>query len=135
LPGETFHRNFKKRLEIYAQDVFLIKENQTGFRKGYSTLDNILILQFLSQTLISSRKKLFCGFIDFKQAFDLVWGDGLWNKLIKSGVNGKSLNYIRNMYRGIKSLIKMNGRTSECFNCNVGFDKERIYLPFYSHFL
>jgi hypothetical protein len=37
-----------------------------------------------------------------------------------SKVNGKCLNYIRNIYKGIKSLIKINSRTTDFFNCNVG---------------
>ena len=128
--GKLFTGILRNRLEIYAQDISLLKENQTGFRKGFSTLDNILTLQFLSQSLLSNRKKLFCAFIDFKQAFDTVWRDGLWYKLIKSGINGKCFNYIRNMYKGIKSLISMNSRTTEFFNCNVGVRQGENLSPF-----
>ena len=128
--GKLFTGILRNRLEIYAQDISLLKENQIGFRKGFSTLGNILTLQFLSQSLLSNRKKLFCAFIDFKQAFDTVWRDGLWYKLIKSGINGKCFDYIRNMYEGIKSLIRMNGRTTEFFNCNVGVRQGENLSPF-----
>jgi hypothetical protein len=75
--GKIFTGILRNCLEIYTQDVSQLKENQTGFRKGFSTPDNILVLQFLSQKLISSRKRLVCSFIDFKHAFDTVWRDGL----------------------------------------------------------
>ena len=39
--------------------------------------------------IMSSEKKLFCAFVDFKQAFDTVWRNGLWSKLAKNGINGK----------------------------------------------
>lgn len=32
------------------------------------------------------RKKLFCAFIDFKQAFGTVWRNGLWYKILASGI-------------------------------------------------
>ena len=86
--GKMFTYILSSRLEDFADDSTLIKDSQMGFRKGFSTLDNIVILHFLSNTLINSKKKLFCAFIDFKQAFDTIWRDGLWSKLLKSGING-----------------------------------------------
>jgi hypothetical protein len=74
--------------------------------------------------------ELFCAFIDFKQAFDTVWRDGLWSKLIKNGINGKCFNYIRNMYIDVKSLVKVNGTSSDYFNCNVGVRQGEHLSPF-----
>jgi hypothetical protein len=31
------------------------------------------------------KKKLYCAFIDFAKAFDTVWRNGLWNKLLPLG--------------------------------------------------
>lgn len=93
--GKVFTNILGTRIEHFADDISLIKESQAGFRKGFSTLDNILVLQFLTHTLINSKKKLFCAFVDFKQAFDTVWRDGLWYKLLKSGINGKCFTYIK----------------------------------------
>lgn len=107
----------------------LIKESQAGFRKGFSTLDNILVLQFLTHTLINSKKKLLCAFVDFKQAFDTVWRGGLWYKLLKSGINGKCFTYIKNMYKGIKSKICINGFSSDLFTCNVGVRQGESLSP------
>ena len=35
------------RLIFFANEVTLIHENQAGFRKGYSTIDNIFVLHVL----------------------------------------------------------------------------------------
>ena len=91
----------------------LLKENQAGFRKSYSTLDHVLTLQFLSNILLQRKKKIFCAFVDFKQAFDTVWRTGLWTKMQTNGINGKCFQYIQNMYKGIKSVLKINGMSSE----------------------
>jgi hypothetical protein len=128
--GKLFTSILSKRLEDYASEINLIGETQAGFRKNYSTLDHILALQFLSHTLLSSKKKLFCAFVDFKQAFDTVWRNGLWYKMLENGIKGKCYTFIRNMYRGIKSKISMNGMSSDFFCCNVGVRQGENLSPF-----
>ena len=73
------------RLNKYAESYELINSCQAGFRKGYSTVDNLFVIQSLIDILKSSKRKLFCAFIDFKQAFDTIWrgggGGGLMEKI------------------------------------------------------
>jgi hypothetical protein len=54
----------------------ILKENQSGFRKSYSTLDNISSIFTLFQILKSKKKKLYCAFIDFEKVYDRVWRYG-----------------------------------------------------------
>ena len=44
--GKVFTCFLNKRLEKFADEVNLLKKNQSGFRKKYSTLDHILTLHF-----------------------------------------------------------------------------------------
>ena len=55
--------------------------------------------------IMSAKMKLFCAFIHFKQAFNPVWRNGLWYKLLNNAISGKCLTFIRNMYKGIKCLM------------------------------
>jgi hypothetical protein len=73
-------------------------ENQCGFRKGYSTTDNPFTLFSFFEILKRKKKKLHCAFIDFEQAFDKVWREGLWYKLLLNNINGKIYQVILNMY-------------------------------------
>jgi hypothetical protein len=82
------------RLNNFSDDFYLICENQGGFRKGYSTTDNLFILHMLVNIMKCKKKKLFCAFIDFAAAFDTVWKDGLWNKLLINQINGKMYNIL-----------------------------------------
>ena len=52
-------------------------------------------------------------------SIDTVCRNGLWTKMHFNGVSGKCLQYIQNMYKGIKSMLKINGMTSD-FKCNTG---------------
>ena len=75
----------------------ILKENQSGFRQSYSTLDNIFSIFTLFQILKSKKKKLYCAFTDFEKAFDRVWRDGLFHKLLLNNINGKMYNVIFNV--------------------------------------
>uniref|UniRef100_A0A3Q1GCK8 Uncharacterized protein n=1 Tax=Acanthochromis polyacanthus TaxID=80966 RepID=A0A3Q1GCK8_9TELE len=44
------------------------------------------------------KKKLFCAFIDYRKAFDMVWRQALWYKLLKMGIKGKFLAVVKSMY-------------------------------------
>ena len=70
--GKVFTCILNKRVETFADEVNLLKENQPGFRKNYLTLDHILTLHFLSNILLQRKKKLFSAFVDFKVVWDTL---------------------------------------------------------------
>ncbi|XP_053379986.1 uncharacterized protein LOC128548636 [Mercenaria mercenaria] len=118
--GKLFTAVLNIRLQKFVTKYDLINEYQSGFRKGFSTIDNMFVLNMLIDLLKSSKKKLFCAFIDLRQAFDTVWRSGLWSKLIELNVNGKFLNVIKSIYNQAKSCVMKNGQKSDYFNCNIG---------------
>ena len=65
------------------------------------------------------KKKFFCAFIDFSQAFGNVWHIGLWFKLLHSRVKGKFFRAIYNMYPEIKSFVSMEDDRSGFFISNI----------------
>ena len=110
---------------------FILNENQCGFRKGYSTLDNLFVLFTFFEILKNKKNKMFCAFIDFEKAFDKVWRDGLWYKLLLNNMNGNMHNIIVNMYSGTKSCISYNDCKSEFFPCNNGVRQGANLSPFF----
>ena len=118
--GKLFTSILNERLTKYSNTMNIINETQAGFRHDYSTLDHIFLLKCVIDLFKWRKKKLFCLFIDYKKAFDLVCRDGLWFKLVKEKVNGKILNVIRNMYDNIRSCVMLNQEISENFVCNMG---------------
>ena len=96
--GKFFTAIINSRLQKYTESHSIINDYQTGFRSGFSTVDNMFILHSLIQILQKKKKKLFCAFIDLKQAFDSIWRAGLWSKLINNNINGKCLNLIKSLY-------------------------------------
>ena len=67
-----------------------------------------------------NRKKLYCCFIDYSKAFDLIDRITLWKKLIDVGIEGNVLRVIYNLYVNAKSCVKKGQNLSDFFHCNVG---------------
>lgn len=113
--SKTFSSVLNNRLNNYSDYIELISKSQAGFRRGFSTVDNIFVLHALISIYFSMGKKLFCTFVDFKSAFDTVWRAGLWQKLQKSNIKGKIFTVIHNMYKNIKTCIKQGKEYSGFF--------------------
>lgn len=66
-------------LEEEVESGKFIPHNQTGFREGIGTVDNIYVLNFLVNNRLKEEKgKLLAAFVDFKAAFPSVNRGILW---------------------------------------------------------
>ena len=64
--GKTFCEVLNNRLLKWAQSADVLYEEQAGYKKGYSTIDNIFVLQSLAQKYISEPKgRYYVLFVDF----------------------------------------------------------------------
>ena len=84
----------------------------------------------LIEMLSNKRKPLIAAFIDLKQAFDTIWRDGLWYKLVNCNTTGKCYRLIQNMYQDIKSCITVNSVQTIFFSCNIGLRQGENLSPF-----
>ena len=66
------------------------------------------------------KKKLYCAFVDFEKAFDMVPRTLLWYKLLQNNITGNFFRIVYQMYQGLKSLILVNNKQSALFPCNIG---------------
>ena len=94
------------------------------------TIDNIFVLHSLINHFVNNNKTLFCAFVDFSKADDIVVRDNLWYKLIHIGIRGEMLNIIRSMYSCTKSFVKACNNQSEPFVCNLGVRQGECLSPF-----
>ena len=129
--GKLFTRTLNNRLQSWSDRYGIITEAQAGFRKKYSTVDQIFVLHSLISHVLHNKQKLYCAFIDFRRAFDSINHKCLWYKLIKCGIRGSILNVIRSMYRCVKSrVIGFDGGISETMQCLVGVRQGECLSPF-----
>ena len=104
---------------------FLFKHNkigaeQAGFRPGFSVLDHIFTLHAIIEFYKNKKQRLYCAFIDYSKAFDLIDRSALWQKLLQHDINGRVFQIIFNIYQKTKSCVKSGGKISNFFSCNTG---------------
>jgi hypothetical protein len=118
--GKLFTSILNVRINSFIENMNILKEDQAGFRKGYSTSDHVFSLKCLIDLYLHNKKRLYCAFIDYRKAFDSIDRTALWQKNLRCGVDGKIFRVIHNMYRYAKSCIRNGNELSESFLCNIG---------------
>ena len=103
--GKLFTSLLNNRLKEYDETTHVIESCQAGFRKSHSTADTIFIIKSLIDIAKAKKSKLFRCFVDFRQAFNSVWRNGLWHKLNEYQINGKCLAVIKSIYSNVKSKV------------------------------
>jgi hypothetical protein len=61
-----------KRLSEWVEQHGLRAKGQAGFHKYYCITDQLFILQTFIEHNKAKNKPLYCCFVDFKKAFDIV---------------------------------------------------------------
>ena len=79
--GKVFERIIASRLSTYLEKANYFDENQAGFRKNRSTLDQLFKLSQSVCMALKKHKKAVGVFLDVEKAFDAVWLEGLKYKL------------------------------------------------------
>ena len=120
--AKLFTSVLNERIYCFLENNGLLGVEQGGFRKNNSTIDHIFALHCLIDIYLKKKKRLFCTFIDYSKAFDKIHRNILWEKLINTGIRGKILNIIRELYYKAKSCVRSNNNDnfSTLFSSNVG---------------
>ena len=85
---------------------------------------------------MKNKKRLYYDFIDLQRAFDSVYRNALWYKLIKYGVDGKLLKLLRSMYCAVKSCVRHLNKLCDFLSSDIGCFQGEIMSPIlFSFFL
>jgi hypothetical protein len=75
-----------KRLSEWVEQHGLLAEGQVGFRKDYRTTNQLFILRTLREQSKAKNKPFYFCFVDFKNMFDILLREVLWQVLVGLGV-------------------------------------------------
>jgi hypothetical protein len=95
--GKLFTSVLNTRLKNHVLQQNILHQAQIGFLPNHRTSDHIFTLRTLVDKYVShsANGKLYTCFIDFKKAFDSVWHDGLFYKLLHYKIGGKFYDLIK----------------------------------------
>lgn len=129
--SKLFSLVLDNRLRLWAESNNILSDYQYGFRKNRSTVDCIFVLYSIINRIINHEKKtLYASFIDFQKCFDLLYRNGIWYKLIQSGISSKIVKMLRSMYSVVKSCVKVNGELTDYFDSYMGVKQGEPLSPF-----
>jgi hypothetical protein len=70
----------------------------SGITPDLKITDCMFVHYSFFEILKNKKKNLFCTFVDFEKAFDTVWCDALWYKMLLKNINGNMYQVILNMF-------------------------------------
>ena len=118
--SKTFNSIMNERLCSFLEENNIMCQEQIGFKKKCRTSDHMFILQTLINKYKKSRKPLYIAFIDFKKAYDTVWHEGLFFKLLQIGVSSRFYKVIKAMYSDTRLTVQAGNKMTPIFNSRVG---------------
>ena len=94
---------------FWLEENAAIMECQAGFRKNYSTGDQIFNLYAIVQKCLRKKgQKLCVAVVDFRKAFDSVRHDKLLGCIRNQGIKGNFFGALRAMYNSLLSCFRDN---------------------------
>ena len=76
--GKLFTAILNARLNDYTEEFMILKENQSGFRQSYSTLDSIFSIFTLFQILSQKRRNYIVHLLILKKPLT-EYGEMVWS--------------------------------------------------------
>lgn len=117
------------RLQAWVEAKEIIVEYQAGFRRRYSTADNIYNLSAIVNIKLAERRKVYAFFVDFKAAFDTVPRKSLLYKLHTIGLSYKFIKMISEIYKNTKAAVWTGEELSEYFDTKSGVKQGCLLSP------
>ena len=129
--GIIFKNIIFNNFHSYLDANNLITKNQSGFRPGDSTTNQLLYLVNEIHQAFEDPKSLEVRavFLDISKAFDKVWHDGLLFKLKQNGVSGGLLKLFENDLHNRKQRVVLNGTYSDYSIIESGVPQGSVLGP------
>ena len=119
----------RRRLEKEVNDKGLLPENQAGFRKRRSTIDNIYILNHITQKAKNKKKRIYAMFVDFKAAFDTVDRNILWEIMENAGISNYITERLKGVYEETKVKVRIGNEITKEFWITKGLRQGCVLSP------
>ena len=129
--GKIFENIIFDNLYRYIFSNKLISDRQSGFRKGDSTIKQLIsITHDIYQSFdCLPPKDIRAIFLDISKAFDKVWHEGLLFKLKRNGVDGNMLSILSSFLSDRYQRVTINGKNSDWSKIGAGVPQGSVLGP------
>lgn len=108
-----------KRLQYILENQQYIDQNQLGFRKGRSTLDNLALLNNYICNGFAKKQEVYAILFDIQKAYDTTWRYNIIREIHNIGLRGELAIFIQNFLSNRKFKVRANN----CYSNNY-YDME-----------
>ena len=115
---------------IYPHVDPLLRPNQNGFRRGRSTLPQILALRRIIEECKIGKESAAIVFVDFSKAFDSINREALFHILSLYGIPTPLIQAIRLLYDSSKSRVQTSDGLTDFFETLIGVLQGDTLAPF-----
>jgi hypothetical protein len=71
----------ENKIILWLESHSKISKGKARFKRYHSTMDHLVTFRIIAEKLCNTKTNLFCCFVDFRKAFDMVPRKNLWNML------------------------------------------------------
>jgi len=127
--SKLMEKMITNRLTHYVEQNNLVNTEQTGFRKGKNTIDQLIRLHDSANKSIHTKGFTQAIFLDFSKAFDTLWVAGLLYKLRKLNISTRTYNWIKDYLANRTIQVKVSNTTSSKYQIKNGTPQGSIISP------
>jgi hypothetical protein len=127
ITGKVFTRILNERLMAIAEKILL--EQQSGFRKGRGTTDQIFCVRQMIEKHIEHHDPLYMAFIDLKEAYDSVSRSLLMDILRAEGLPEKLVVLIEKLYAKTSLKIRIKQEIGRGVDISTGVRQGCVISP------
>ena len=108
------------RIEGWWNSSRVISGLQGACKKGQSCVHIAMLLQETVSRALETNRNVFVSYFDVSKAFDTVWTDGLFYKLSKMGISGKTWRILYKGYIDFKCKVRVDNKLSDWYVMQCG---------------
>ena len=128
--GKFFSSIINQRLVDFLEKKKILHPSQIGFLNDNRTADHIFTLRTLIEKYsYHHNQKIYACFVDFKKAFDSVWHEGQFYRILRYGIGGNISSLIKSLYSKTTCSIKINKSKTDAFQYQRGVRQGCILSP------
>lgn len=127
--GKIFNNILLNRITFWLESNSILNEFQAGFRRQYSTIDNIFNLVSIVNLNSLVNNCTYAFFVDFSCAFDTIPRNSLFYKLSSIGLSSKIIRILMNLYLNSRSRVWDGSTFSDYLTANTGVKQGCILSP------
>ena len=127
--SKVFERAIYNIVNSYLTGNKLLNPKNAGFKKGDSTVNQLLYITDKIAANLDQGKEVRMVFLDAAKAFDKVWHKGLLFKLRQIGLSQNFVSWFTSYLTGRRQRVVINGASSPLLPIEAGVPQGSILGP------